>query len=105
MITIKRACNGFIVEDKEEPYVAVYGDEVEDIQEMMSDLINTLGYTGSRHDAERLYVRIEPGDKYERHTECKEQSWQYEERSWPYEAPAAVLQDGRLVDLPDTEEK
>ena len=91
MITIKRACNGFIVEDKEEPYVAVYGDDVEDIQEMMSDLINTLGYTGSRHDAERLYVRIEPGDKYE-------------ERSWPYEAPAAVLQDGRLVDLPDTED-
>jgi hypothetical protein len=65
MITIRHAANGFIVEHDEEMHPSVYGDTVEDMQEMLYDILTFVGHTGSRHDAKRIYIRVEPGDKYE----------------------------------------
>lgn len=37
----------------------------EHVQQMLYEIINTLGETGSRYDKARLVVRFEEGDKYE----------------------------------------
>jgi hypothetical protein len=63
MIQIERALNGYIVHTEEG--TTVYQDDIHGVQELMYDLLHEMGHTGSRYDMERIYVRIEPGDKYE----------------------------------------
>jgi hypothetical protein len=63
-LKIVRASNGLHVQEKENEWNAIYLDTIEGKQEFLFDLLDVLGWQGSRHDAERIYIRIEPGDKY-----------------------------------------
>lgn len=50
----------FVYEDAElENYHALHA-----LQKMLNDIVNLLGMSGSRHDKQRIYVKLEPGDKY-----------------------------------------
>lgn len=77
-IIIETVQNGLILrteekpEDKEFEVSAVYETEHDDDatqaesrQGFLYDLVDVLGWAGSRHDSHRLRVNVEPGDKYE----------------------------------------
>lgn len=62
-ITLILTGDGFIVDSEES--TMVFYNEVEDVQQLLSCLLDMIGHGGSRHDEKRLCVRIEQGDKYE----------------------------------------
>lgn len=73
-LVIKMASNGWILEDHSDPEmvrVQVFegGDREEDDVKAMQQLLYTIsdlvGPTTSRYSEHRIYVRIEPGDKFE----------------------------------------
>ncbi len=39
--------------------------ELDSVKELLDEIIEILGYAGSRYDARRIKVTFEPGDKYE----------------------------------------
>lgn len=73
-LVIKMVMNGWILEDHSDPElvrIQVFegGDSEEDEVKAMQQLIYTIndlvGPTTSRYSKHRIYVRIEPGDKFE----------------------------------------
>jgi hypothetical protein len=73
-LVIKMVSNGWILEDHSDPEmvrVQVFegGDREEDDVKTMQQLLYTIndlvGPTTSRYSEHRIYVRIEPGDKFE----------------------------------------
>lgn len=77
-LIIKMASNGWILEDHSDPElvrVEVFegGDREEEDVKAMQRLLYTIdsliGPTTSRYSEHRIYVRIEPGDKFEDHKE------------------------------------
>lgn len=76
MIQIKTVSNGWIVTDLSDSEMSrrsvifeaqndVNEHDVKKIQELLYHIVELLGVVGSRHDRQRIMVRIEPGDKYE----------------------------------------
>jgi len=73
-ITIQTTANGLIVSQADDKWsTVVYETESHDdripcdvnrVQTFLYDLLDMLGYTGSRHDAARIRIKIEPGDKH-----------------------------------------
>lgn len=73
-LVIKMVMNGWILEDHADPElvrIQVFegGDREEDDVKAMQQLLYTIndlvGPTTSRYSKHRIYVRIEPGDKFE----------------------------------------
>jgi hypothetical protein len=72
-VTILRADNGYIVSEDNSDIQGVSNIVVFDVEsqgkhavaDMLWHILNTLGEGGSRYDQERIYITIEPGDKYE----------------------------------------
>lgn len=72
---IERVGNGYIVhtfegdaEDGTSDTTVISDDENDDLrstEELLWEVIEYFGKLGSRHDAERLHIRREPGDKWE----------------------------------------
>ena len=46
------------------------GDDMSGLREMLYDILDDMGWTGDRHDQQRIKVSIAHGDKYECQTEC-----------------------------------
>lgn len=63
MIKIRKCSNGFIMNiDGEE---SIYNGNLEGLRDLLSIIVDELGMSGSRYDAERLYLVLAPGDKHE----------------------------------------
>lgn len=56
--------NGFLVQGPELERVYQIEDNLKGLQEMLYDLVDYWGYSGSRYSEHRLYIDIRPGDKY-----------------------------------------
>ena len=67
MIYMQKADNGFIVkfDELEGSHTYVYKSTHEGVMEMLQDVVDDIGYRGTRYDEKRVVVRLEPGDKYE----------------------------------------
>lgn len=75
-VNIRQAKNGLILEVKqgESPSEEVvsqerYGDEIECFADFLRLLNEELGPPTSRYSEKRIYVRVEPGDKFSGKTE------------------------------------
>jgi hypothetical protein len=75
-IEIQRTANGFLVSyhdnddgsglwSFEEPDNAPLSPDPDTTARMLWQVIEVLGASGNRHDAKRVRVVVEPGDKYE----------------------------------------
>jgi hypothetical protein len=72
---IRRARNGWILKaeepqvDGDDAYEVVYEEKHDDEVECFADFLRALeeefGPSTSRHSPKRIYIRIEPGDKFE----------------------------------------
>ena len=72
---IRRAQNGYILritngeddsgEDNEIVYQEKYDDEIECFAEFLRYLNEQYGPSTSRYSARRIYITVEPGDKFE----------------------------------------
>ncbi len=62
MITIKQARNGFILSDDElgEDYIpeSVFPNTIEGAQDLLYTILEDIGYSGSKHDKQRLRIEI-----------------------------------------------
>lgn len=60
-LTIERASNGFILSGEEVHEVVQEKEdsELEALQTLLYSVLDWAGYYGSKHDAQRLFVRIE----------------------------------------------
>lgn len=59
-LTIERVSNGFITKGEQTEVHAEGGDsELEALQSLLYSVLEWAGYYGSKHDAQRLFVRIE----------------------------------------------
>ena len=67
MITIERVANGFIMhyDDDETKETYIYPETYLGARELLIDIRDAIGMAGSRYDDKRIYVTVEPGDKYE----------------------------------------
>jgi len=69
-ITIERTDNGFILRGEEGIQVFEESDDcqqgvdVEAVRRLLYGVVEMLGVSGSRHDAKRISITTEPGDKY-----------------------------------------
>lgn len=64
-IKITWAHNGIHVAEKENEWKAIYPDTTEGKLEFLNDLIDVMGWRGSRYDKERIGAHTYEGDKYE----------------------------------------
>lgn len=68
ILTITKVDNGFVLNGEDYHAVCEEGEgefgEIEAGGKMLWSVIEHFGMGGSRHDAKRLRVIIEPGDKY-----------------------------------------
>lgn len=69
-ITIKPCRNGATVsyDDGENENSEAYkfdSEELDDLRHLLYDIVEVLGYYGSKYDRERLYIKIEHGRDYE----------------------------------------
>jgi hypothetical protein len=65
MIVIEPAINGLIVTHKEGDREVIEGEGATLAAKLARSLVDSLGLAGSRHDKERVYVLVAPGDKHE----------------------------------------
>lgn len=69
-VEVERVSNGFIVRNltEDDENVIVFSDDretpVEAAQSMLYELVEIFGVNPSRYAAQRINIRIEPGDKY-----------------------------------------
>ncbi len=64
-LKIVRATNGWVMTQDGETYVVERdGSSAEVAQRLLWEVIELLGLSGSRYDAERVTVIMKPGDKY-----------------------------------------
>lgn len=86
-VILETVQNGVILRTEERPedkefevkavYVTEHDDEAaqaESRQEFLYDLVELLGWVGSRYDAHRLRINVEPGDKNESREEANVKS-------------------------------
>jgi len=64
-MTIESVDNGYVVSAENYCFVYQEGGPENHIQEMLLDLLDLIGESGGRHDKERIYIDIRPGDKYD----------------------------------------
>jgi len=77
MITITTAANGWVVKESDGDFERVYcfsydsvaGGDVEAFSGLLWHLTDTLGMSGSRYDAKRIYISVKPGDKHKDYEE------------------------------------
>lgn len=67
---IKHHKNGWVLttEDDEEGVVGVEGndeDEIDCFARFLREIANSYGPTESRYSPKRIYIRVEPGDKWD----------------------------------------
>lgn len=62
MITIRPAGYGYILTTEESEYVFL--DSKDEIIDMLNFVVEQLGEAGSRHDADRITISLQPGDKW-----------------------------------------
>jgi hypothetical protein len=69
-IIIEIISNGVVVKYPDEDKISYVfdNDKPEQCVEMLYNILDTLGMSGSRYDKKRIYIKIEHGDKYE----CKD---------------------------------
>ena len=56
--------NGFLVGGPGLERVYQIDDNLQGLQEMLYDLVDYWGYSGSRYSEHRIYIEIKPGDKF-----------------------------------------
>jgi hypothetical protein len=73
MISVRKVTNGYIVTEYDEtdrPIESVYPETIEGAVELLYHILEETHGMGSRYDAERVRIRVEPGDKYELGEDC-----------------------------------
>ena len=66
-VVIEQTLNGWTIEDEAGMTVIEVGDtesEVRAARRLLYDVLEMLGFVGSRFDKERISIVVEPGDKY-----------------------------------------
>ena len=71
-LEIRFARNGFILNDSIDPegkktYIFEddnMGESIEAFANLLSKIDELIGPTTTRHDAKRVYIKVEPGDKF-----------------------------------------
>lgn len=73
-IIIETTDNGAVIFTDEKEYNVYFSYDLEDFMgaddrkkqaQLLYQLVDLLGWTGSRHDEERIRINVEPGDKFE----------------------------------------
>lgn len=79
-LTIETAQNGWLVKESDQSFERLYcfsydsiaGGDVQAFSDLLCHLTDTLGMSGSRYDAKRIYISVKTGDKHYSHPDNAE---------------------------------